>query len=910
MDRRQWVRALLTLATAVVVVHGVAAQSTTGRILGTVSDLEGRPLAGAAVTIVSPVLIGGPQTRVVSDDGRFLFVGLHPGPYTVTAGLPGFVSQERQQVKVPLGGAASLSIEMPVSTFESEIEVVAETPVVDPIQTNTDQVFDLKYLRNAAVGSFNRAYQAVLRHAPGVAGGDNPEVFGSTLSDNAFFIDGQDTTDPVTGTWGTLFNFDSVAEVEFQTSGFEAEFGRAVGGLVNVVTRSGGNRFSGTFDARYRADSFQTSGERYDADQLDSSRLDLSATLGGPLLRDRLWFFAAYEHVETRATPSGSPTTLEYEGANYNLKLSWQASPDWRAVARFSGSPADTANNNASRFVLAEAASFKTQGTDLFAAEVNGLLSEALVWNTVAGAYRASLDVNPMSGDLETASHFNFSTGLLSDNYDNQQYSQRDRDEVATDLTWFVTFAGSHEFKLGAQYSATDFASASCATGTTGGACAPGSVGYAYQDIGAGLPFILIESATAGVQDFSGRLATAYIQDAWRAVSNLTLKLGLRYDSVTYDNNVGTRVAAMERLQPRLGVAWDISGDAKNVARASWGRFMSPSALTLPNILRARNQPTASWSSCTTIVAPAFGISSREECAEIAAFLGWDFRTDDPEGLEPWGWLLPPQAVTGLGGTQVQTDLESAYADTFTLSYEREVGRRASVELSVVDKKTRSLFEDTCNGNLPEPSEGASCDFYVLGNLPGLKRDYRAAILKYETRTFDFLTLLASYTYSKSKGNLGFSQGANYDFDYYPYHWVNRYGYLGDHRRHRFKLNGFISIKGDWVVAFDGFWSSAFRWQPQADRGDDFTIPGGFVFLEPRGSREAFEAYNLDLQLSKGFTVGGVRLLVIGSVLNAFSTEYGTQVCSDIGGCGDFAMGEAIDWALPRRYELGFRVEF
>ncbi|HSO23731.1 MAG TPA: carboxypeptidase-like regulatory domain-containing protein, partial [Chondromyces sp.] len=160
MDRRQWVRALLTLAIAVLVVPGVAAQSTTGRILGTVADLEGRPLAGVAVTIISPVLIGGPQTRVTSDDGRFQFVGLHPGAYTVTASLPGFVSQERQQVKVPLGGAAALSIEMPVSTFESEIEVVAETPVVDPIQTNTDQVFDLKYLRNAAVGSFNRAYQA------------------------------------------------------------------------------------------------------------------------------------------------------------------------------------------------------------------------------------------------------------------------------------------------------------------------------------------------------------------------------------------------------------------------------------------------------------------------------------------------------------------------------------------------------------------------------------------------------------------------------------------------------------------------------------------------------------------------------------------------------------------------------
>jgi hypothetical protein len=309
-------------------------------------------------------------------------------------------------------------------------------------------------------------------------------------------------------------------------------------------------------------------------------------------------------------------------------------------------------------------------------------------------------------------------------------------------------------------------------------------------------------------------------------------------------------------------------------------------------------------------VGPFLGVTSREQCAALAATLEWGFRTDDPDNLEPWGWLLPPSQVSGIGGTQVQEDLESSYADTLSLSFEREVGRRASVELSLVDKSTRSLFEDTCEGNIPEPSEGASCASFVLANLPGLKRDYRAAILKYETRTFDWLTLLASYTYSSSRGNLGFSQGANDDFDYYPYHWVNRYGYLGDHRRHRFKLNGFVSIKGDWVVAFDGFWSSAFRWQPQADQGDDVTIPGGFVFLEPRGNREAFTASNLDLQLSKGFAVGEARVVLIGTVLNAFSNEYGTQVCSDIGGCGGFATGEAIAWAVPRRYELGFRVEF
>ena len=100
-------------------------------------------------------------------------------------------------------------------------------------------------------------------------------------------------------------------------------------------------------------------------------------------------------------------------------------------------------------------------------------------------------------------------------------------------------------------------------------------------------------------------------------------------------------------------------------------------------------------------------------------------------------------------------------------------------------------------------------------------------------------------------------------------------------------------------------------WEPQATSFDNPEIPGGVMFLEPRGSRDAFSAYNLDLQLSKGFKIGNrVRLVAIGSVYNTFSTENGTAVCSLVSGCGSFEVGEALSWTLPRRYELGFRVEF
>ncbi len=216
----------------------------------------------------------------------------------------------------------------------------------------------------------------------------------------------------------------------------------------------------------------------------------------------------------------------------------------------------------------------------------------------------------------------------------------------------------------------------------------------------------------------------------------------------------------------------------------------------------------------------------------------------------------------------IDPNLRATYADELILAYEREVGPRSSIELTFVDKKTRDVYDDTCNGNWPTPSPDAECDHFVMASFPELRRDYEAFIVRYENRRLDWLTLLASYTYSNSEGSVENIYNQGVVADVYPWHYENRYGYLSDHRRHRIKLNGFFSFKGDWTIGFDGRWSSGFRWTPQADRSDIPEISWGSYFLEPRGNREANDSYQLDLQLSKGFTAGPVRFVLIGSVFN------------------------------------------
>jgi len=906
---------LLVVATSV-----AQAQTTTGRLIGVVSDDTEAPLPRVKVTISSPALIGGAQTRVTGGDGGFSFISIAPGMYVAEAELAGFITQERNEVKVPLGGAAAVHITMPRASFSGEIDVLAVTPVVDPTQVNTGQIFDRSYMQSSAIGSGNRSYNTVVNQTAGVVGGgewagvSQPRVLGSTIGENAYFIDGMDTTNPVMATATAVLNFDAIGEIQLQTGGFEAEYGRATGGIVNLVTRSGGNQLSGTVDARYRDASFQESGDHFE-DDLTTRHGVLGATLGGPILRDRVWFFTSYGWINDVFTPIGSPTTRDQEGQNYLAKITWQIDPGWRLSAKYTTDPTTWDNYDADRVRMPGATRMKKGTTAVLSTELAAVLSDSLLWSTSLGTYDYESNVFPQTGDLAAISHYNYSTDLWSANHQNQQYWDTNRTDLATDLTWFVDgLAGSHEFKGGIEYSDLSFNRSNCTTGTPNGErCVPNGVGFSFRDIEAEgtLPVYMYERYTSGPSDYSGSVATLFAQDAWRPVRDLTLKLGLRYDTVTYDTNTGTQIADLATLQPRLGAAWDLTGDGRSILRGSWGRFMHPNMLTLPSRVRDLVEPSYRWYSCSGYVPGVLEVpvASPDECEAVAANRGWEYRLDN-EGWDPYGWVLSPDEIYASEPNQAAADLSATYADQLILAFERQVGSQSSVELSFVDKGTRGIIDDTCNGNWPTPGADPSCDSYVLGNIQGLERDYQGVTLKYETRSFSWLTLLASYTYSSSRGSIEYSQGGEIEVDRYPWQYENIYGYLSDHRRHRLKLNGFFYVKGDWAIAFDGHWASPFTWAPLEDANDNPEMPSGLHLLEPRGSREANSNYQLDLQVSKGFTAGRVRFVLIATALNALGSEQPTEVCWSVSGCTGIGMGEPIDWQTPRRYEVGFRVEF
>ena len=284
----------------------VAFAANTGRIVGQCSTSDQMSMPGVTVQISSPMLIGGPQVAVADAEGRFSFNLLPVGTYTVQASLAGF-RPSAGEVRVSADGTATVDFYMVPEQFGDEIEVLAAVPVVDTSQVNARQIWDEDYLQKATIGTANRSYQSVLGQAAGVTGGSNPNVFGSTEGENAYLIDGMNTTDTVTGTWSTMFNMDSIQEINFQTGGFEAEFGQATGGIVNLVTKSGGNDFSGSVDVRYRNQNMTENGDHFNQDDQDSSREQISGALGGPILRDKLWFFTSLQYIHSI---SDEPTWL------------------------------------------------------------------------------------------------------------------------------------------------------------------------------------------------------------------------------------------------------------------------------------------------------------------------------------------------------------------------------------------------------------------------------------------------------------------------------------------------------------------------------------------------------------------------------------------------------------------------
>jgi len=299
------------------------AQRQTGSIKGTTTDTEGNFLRGATVTTSSGALMGT-KSYVTTGTGAFRFPALPPGTYIIKAEMSGFTTVTRGNIIVRVGMVITIDITMKMATIEETITVTAASPVVDVAQTKLAVIMDKDLLKNIPLA---RDLYGIVNSAPGaisegVTYRRTTSVHGSTVRGNTYAFDGVNMNDPVVMYPLTNINFDVMDEVEMITAGHPAEVGYTDGAYINVVTRSGGNNFSGGATVYYTDDSLaqhlwtdeQISSLGAAKPEVDKSWIDGSLSLGGPILNNKLWFFSNVRYIKQTLKTNFIPFTDPYLG--------------------------------------------------------------------------------------------------------------------------------------------------------------------------------------------------------------------------------------------------------------------------------------------------------------------------------------------------------------------------------------------------------------------------------------------------------------------------------------------------------------------------------------------------------------------------------------------------------------------
>ena len=293
---------MIVLLTLVLTSAGFAQGRQTGSISGTIVDVEGIFLPGAIVTLSGPAMMGA-KNYVSSETGKFRFVALSPGEYEVKVELPGFKTHIRKGLRASVGKTTKVTIALEMTTLEEEIIVTAASPTIDIQSTKMSVHYDTDFLLSIP---YARDLYGIQQTLPGAIEAESgreytrmSSILGGTLRSTLYLLDGANMNDPTTTYLVANVNVDVYEEIEMAIGSLPAEVGMTDVAVINIVSKSGGNKFSGAVSGYYTGKELAEdlwSGEQMEALNLDPPRkyttyMDGSVSLGGPIIKDKLWFF-------------------------------------------------------------------------------------------------------------------------------------------------------------------------------------------------------------------------------------------------------------------------------------------------------------------------------------------------------------------------------------------------------------------------------------------------------------------------------------------------------------------------------------------------------------------------------------------------------------------------------------------
>jgi hypothetical protein len=624
------------LALVLLVIGSPAAAQQTSSIAGVVRDVSGAVLPGVTVEAASPALIEKVRVASTDGEGRYTIVDLRPGPYAVTFTLPGFNTFRRDGIGLTAGFTATVNADLQVGAVEQAITVTGEAPLVDTQNVRQQQVLSNEMLE--ALPTSMKGQNTVITLTLGLTGvadvsGNYTTQVGGTFHGKPgtkVQVDGMSIQNlQGNGNTGYQINAGTIEEMTVQTSGISAE-SNADGIVINVIPKEGGNIFAGTASGLYTNDSFGSDNLN---DELRERGLttvskvlkiyDAQVTFGGPIKRDRLWFFTSQREWgsrnqdagtfwnKTQGTPFYTPD-LERPSTRYQwyeshaLRLTWQASQTNKINIFGDFQDACICRSSTGVGLAPEAIqSYHFRPQVLFQGTWSSPVTSRLLLDA---GYTAVLSSSPRflapGVDMSHVSILEQSTNIRYNampTYDfdghTKRYSQRFSASYVT---------GSHVFKTGIQ---VEEGVRMAQTGTTGG-----DVNYRFNN---GIPNQITQYATP----YTNRTRMnadlgIFAQDQW-VLGQLTLNLGLRFDyfngSVPASDTPATPSGWIPRRQfdevkdvpswkdvnPRMGAAYDLFGDGRTAVKAALGRYVAKTGVDIANannpIQTSVNSVTRTW---------------------------------------------------------------------------------------------------------------------------------------------------------------------------------------------------------------------------------------------------------------------------------------------------------------------------
>ncbi|HVR44290.1 MAG TPA: TonB-dependent receptor [Thermoanaerobaculia bacterium] len=904
---------------ALVLVAGMAfGQGTTSALNGRVEH-DGSGLPGVTVTISSPSMQGS-RVSVTDVNGNYNFTSIPPGDYTVEFTMDGMAAITRT-VRVNLARTERVNAEMQLSSVAEAITVTAAAPAVletTEIQSNftNDQVEDLPVGRT--VQNIVSLSAGVNTNGPGASPRQaNPPITisGAFAFDSLFLINGAVTNENIRGQTDNLFIEDAIEETTVMTGSISAEYGRFTGGVVSAITKSGGNEFSGSFRDSFTNPSWTSVTPRGEAKAESSLNQTYEGTLGGRVVRDRLWFFGAGRYFEQDITgfftnsTTPRPTTIETD-ERMEGKLTGQLAPGHSLVGSYLSYEIDQTPHCA--FGCWDLATMDIDGRQLPREMMTGHYSGIITSDFLIEANYSTRDlVFSNSGGTHVTTDFTdprdialgswaydlsfggawgapIFCGICDDEIrENEFYQLKGTYYLATAATGTHNIVAGYENFAESRF-ANNYQSGSnfdlyiyngiAPTRTPDGELRPV---VTQGDVIQWVPIFALSEGSDFVTE------SLFINDKWDLNPNWSFNVGARFDRNDGVDSAGNSISKDENLSPRIGVIYDVRGDGRLRVNGSYSRYVSKIQEGIGGAIGGGNPAYFQYEyRGPTIGGPDSGLGSFDVLEQVFAWFLANGGTGSTEFLVGAGVPGVNQFMPG--------DLRSPNVDEFTLGVGTQIGNKGFFRADYIDRAWGDFYGVFTSPGVQVPAPGSDGDFLDLqtfGNTDDLERTHQAVQLQASYRFMPRLNFGGNYTWSQTEGNSdGENAGSGPTTDlinayreYKAFAAHNPTGALLSDQEHKARLwasfdqplGAFGNLNLTVLERFDsGTPYSAVTIVPVRElvSNPGYATPPGSVtyYFSERGEFRWEDATATDLALNWAGSVRGLGVFIQGEVINVF----------------------------------------